>query len=651
MNINLMNTGVAWRSPTVRLLICLTVFLSLLVAGQLPASASRPADVSPQRLFGQGQFERSCIAYTRDIQRHPDQPAARVGLVRALLRLDRWPEALDAARTTANLLPNSADAQGLYALAALRAGDPDTAAPAATRAMVLDGNNYWALVADGRLALWNGQETHARRDFRRATVLRPSEPDGWRGLLLSENFDEEGYRTAVAYLRLAPQGHPHDLYVNFVRKFVKNWPALRHAYGTESFIAVAPVREAALQAWRRTGASLSVTVPLQRRKGHWLIPVLINGQTFHLVFDTGASGITLNPEAAQRLHLPTLAHSLAGGVQGNAASTDLYATAMAVGGLTLSSIPIDVVRQPLTSSDGLFGAAVLGKYSVTLDMDKGLMTLERGRAADRRLTPQEVAVPFHLYHDVILMRVQVEGGQVWALLDTGSDASCLSLRYARELAARPPRAEVREVVLHGSFGIGQTAEPIKAIVFEKPLHVSLGGKSPSLALRSENIEAGLSVLDTQISPKYDFEVPLLLGAPYLDRFRRFTIDFPRRELRFVPAALPPSKEQTTANAPGPANPSASKERAKANPILDPTQVPRSSIEPGYRWVWWSNQWVELPQGTKLGPVAPAIEGQPPPFLVPAGYVALRYKPHEAGTRWMLVPQASETMPAGKVTIG
>ena len=622
----------------------LLVFLPVL--GLSPASAGRLADASPQGLFSQGKFEQARLAYIQIIQRHPDQPAARLGLVRALLRLDRWPEALDAARTTAKLMPNSADAQGLYALAALRAGDSDTAAPAVARAVALDRNSYWALVADGRLALWNDREAQAQRDFRRATVLRPSEPDGMLGLLLSQGFDEEGYRTAVAYLRLVPQGHPHELYVNSVRKFVKNWPALRHDYGMEVFVAVAPVREAALQAWRRTGASLSVTVPLQRRKGHWIIPVLINGQPFHLVFDTGASGITLDPEAARRLHLPTLAHSLAGGIQGSTESTLLRAKTMAIGGLTLSSIPIAVVRQPMTFSDGLFGADILDKYSVTLDLEKGLMTIERGRAAERRRAPEEAAVPFHFYNHDILTRVQVEGGQVWALLDTGSDGSFLSLRYARDLAARPPKAEVQEAVLHGSFGIGQTAEPIKAVGFEKPIRVSLGGKSLSLGLRSEDIKVGLSVLDTQISPTYDFEVPLLLGAPCLNQFRRFTIDYPRRELRFVPAAPPAPREQTAAATPGPATPPV----PKANPVLEPTRVPRFKIEQGYRLVWWTDQWVQLPQGIKLNPIAPALEGQPPPFAVPAGYVALRYEPQKVGVRWMLVPKASETMPDGRVTI-
>ena len=619
--------------PPPRVAVGITAF-TLLLLGQSSVSAENKPEVSAQRLFSQGRFDQACLAYTQDMQKHPEQLSARLGLVRALLRLDRWTEALEMARTTTRLLPGSADAQGLYALAALRAGDPDTAAPAAARALALDGNDYWALVADGRLAVWNGQDAQARRDFRRAAALRPQEPDGLLGLMLSEEV-EEGCVTAAAYLRLPPRGYPHDLYVDSVRKFVENWPTLRRAYRTDSvFQATAPVPETALQAWRRTGASLSVTVPLQRSQGRWLVSVLIKGQTFHLVFDTGAGDkITLNPEAARRLHLPTLAQSLVGGIQGYAASTALYAKTMSVGGLTLASIPIDVVPQPVTASDGLFGAAVLDKYLVTLDLEKGLMTVERGRAASLRPPLEEVAVPFHLYNNNVLTRVQVEGASVWALLDTGSDGTAFSVRYAKDLAARSPQAEVQEIVLHGFFGIGRAGEPINAVAFEKPIRVSLGGKSLALGLGSEDIVAGISVLDSQISPHYDFEVPMLLGAPYLDRFRRFTLDYPRREIRFVPVIPPAGKGQTA-----------------ANPVLDPTRVISGRIEAGYRQVWWSDQWVELPQGMKLGPVAPALAGQSPPFAVPAGYVALRYRPQEAGVRWMLVPQGSETMPGGEVII-
>ena len=57
---------------------------------------------------------------------------------------------------------------------------------------------------------------------------------------------------------------------------------------------------------------------------------------------------------------------------------------------------------------------------------------------------------------------------------------------------------------------------------------------------------GESTLDREVSPEYDFEIGLLLGASSLTYARRVTFDYPRRLLTFEyqdPDLLPKPKKK------------------------------------------------------------------------------------------------------------
>lgn len=620
--------------------VCL-VCASALTGQVRPADAESASTALPSVLFGQKRFALARKAYEAAIQHYPARMDLRQGLVRTLLRLDQWQEALKDAREAVQRAPRNADVQGLYGLAAMRAGDPETAASAAATALALNPNSYWALIVSGRISLWNDRAALARRYFRQAAQLRPQEPDAWLGFLLSGNessSDEEEMKAAQTYLRLAPAGQPHVWMVPAIKLLLKNWPALRHTYGrVGSFGTVMPRPGAASLAPGNKGTDAVTSVPLQRRRQGLFIPVQINGQVLHLLFDTGGGrNLVLSKAAAKRVHLPVLAHLIVSGLQGTQSSDCLYAARMRIGVLTLRSIPMDAIDRPAGEGDGIFGGAILNKYRVTLDLLHDRMLLFGGPIQARSASAPETAsivVPFHNLGNNVILPVQADGEKGWALFDTGADESYLSMRFAKSLAAQPPKVKVLETTLNGSFGIGGSRH-LRAAGFEKPIRVSLGPSSePSFRLGPADTVVGIAALDDDINPAQGFESSLLLGLSFLNQFASVTIDYPGHVLRFVPTVTLASKEKTA-----------------DNPTLDPAQLPPYSIEQGYRWVWWSDQWVQLPQGTKLAPVAPAAQGQVPPFQVPLGYRPLQYKPQEPGERWMLVPQTSGAVSGDAVTV-
>ena len=186
-----------------------SLLLALLLLLPLPAAR---AD-TPDALFAAGKFEPARAGYTAAVLAAPRDPALRIGLVRTLLRLDRWADAVTEARAAAVQFPQNADLHGLFALTLIRAGWQPPCADEAKQSLALDANDYWGLVASGRLADWDGKEAEARTDFRKATTVQPALPDAWLGLIsiLDDVTDAQEDNAAVnAYLKLNPQGHPHD---------------------------------------------------------------------------------------------------------------------------------------------------------------------------------------------------------------------------------------------------------------------------------------------------------------------------------------------------------------------------------------------------------------------------------------------------------
>ena len=131
---------------------------------------------------------------------------------------------------------NSADAHGLLALCLIRAGWQPPYADEAKQSLALDPNNYWGLVASGRIADWDGHVEDARTLFRKASALHPEWPDAWGDLFLID--DDRGHvkeqiAVAQAYVKLNPQGHPHDENAEDAREIIAHASDFQAAFESD----------------------------------------------------------------------------------------------------------------------------------------------------------------------------------------------------------------------------------------------------------------------------------------------------------------------------------------------------------------------------------------------------------------------------------
>jgi tetratricopeptide (TPR) repeat protein len=481
-------------------------FAILLVASRVSAD-----DPAADRQFSAGNFAAARIAYAREVDRDPHQLATRIGLIRSLIRLDRWEEALTAAHSASDAFPNEADAHALLSLTLMRAGQPDAAATEADTARRLAPNGYWSLVATGRVQDW-----YYLVDATNEDEVKPS--------------DLEDIAT---YMGLKPTGHPHDLAMDVLPSRL---PMLRAFLQDPPFHADTPERETALKAADRgESAPVSFTVPFRRLGDYIVASVLLEGQRFRLLYDTGGgSDLTLNQATVDRLRLPSLGRSSVYGVNGKEAARLYKAETLQLGTERFHSIPIETVGGTLGDFDGILGGSAFDHDAVTIDFKQNTLTLARGKAAvapppmpgDRLVT-----VPFHYVGGDIVVPVHLDGRAAWAVVDTGAENyALLSFHLARQIAAARGRDKSREVAVGGKLGIGSTVTRQTLLTFSDPISLRLDNTSGTPLTVNVDPAVGAELLDSQVSPSTDFELDGLLGVPFLATARRVTFDYPHHLL-------------------------------------------------------------------------------------------------------------------------
>ena len=499
----------------------------LLLAGSV-CRADPPSLSSADASFAAGKFDKARKEYASLLKADPKSAPTYTGLVQSLLRQDQWRDALKSAQAAVVADPKSADAFGLLALSEIRAGEPEQADADAKTALALDKDNYWGLVAAGRLAHWNGHSKVGNPLFLRATVLRPERPDAWLGLWQTSdesNVTEADLAIADHYLALKPIGQPFDIATPYIQNLVTNETAYWRSFASDPPFHLDAADE-------KQTSSMSV-FPIQRQGDFVFVSVSINGKPFRLLFDTGAGGLLLSRNAAKRLNLPDLARTYVSGVQGKASASLKKADTLTLGSVTLHTIPMIVSSSVPDNTDGLFGSALLANYAVTLDFDNNTMVIARGPNAGHvaQAHTSLATAPLHMFHSHLFLSAHTQKRRLWAMLDSGAYTDVFGLELTQELSKNINRDFWEEGSYDDRSGIGDSAMVVQVCNTPQKLNITFDGSSPPATLTQDGI-IGRSFVDHQVSPTFNFEIGMMLGIPLLSHHSRVTIDYPNRLLTF-----------------------------------------------------------------------------------------------------------------------
>jgi len=473
----------------------------------IPASVLAP--LAPNLLFQKGEFERARSGY-RALHCYE-------GELHALLRLDRWQEALTVGEKVTAPTP---EGEGLLALAYLRSGQPQRAQQSAEWAAPRDSSAYWPLVALGAVALrWKASRDEAHGHFLRATQQRPELAEGWLGLLAVAATPEEAQQVVAALARLAPRGYPFDFWSQPLRLSVQNQPFVSRAFPEGGmFCPQTPLPPVQTLSFKRDP------------RGMLYFDALIEGQPMRLLYDTGGGHhCMLTSQALARLQPAFVASTVLTGIQGQSAGQLYRGERLQIGELELRRLLIESAPGNLGGFDGLVGWRVLGERVQRIDLRQNTLTLLEKPAF--REGPG-ISLPLHFVADqpVIGVRCRRWGrvGEValWAILDTGATQDFFSLRAGAQLSAR-----FRRDRLQTTMGIGQSHKQIERRTLSVGYEL-LTPESRFLASYSEATAA--SFLDKVHNPATGFEHGLLLGMNFLSHFSVIELDPLGRRVRLVP---------------------------------------------------------------------------------------------------------------------
>ncbi len=265
------------------------------------------------------------------------------------------------------------------------------------------------------------------------------------------------------------------------------------------------------------------------------VPVMINGQgPFQFIIDTGSERSVLSREVAQRLGLPE-----SGKVQlvsmGGVDSVRMVKVARLgiSSGRELHNITVPALPAQYLGADGLLGLDALKGQRVLIDFAAQTMRVEPGNTRSVReepITPGMIVVRGRSrLGQLVLVDADANGEDIWVVVDTGGQNSVGNTAFRRVMTPHPPPGGYRQVELLSVVGDRVSAE------------YALIGRMRIGGIVMQN--AAVAFVDAVPFRKFGLarKPALLLGMESLRNFRRVSIDFANREVRFLlPESMAPA---------------------------------------------------------------------------------------------------------------
>jgi predicted aspartyl protease len=280
------------------------------------------------------------------------------------------------------------------------------------------------------------------------------------------------------------------------------------------------------------------SMPLHLQGDQAYVSLTVNRSKLNLLLDTADFVTSLTPGAARRLSLPP--SSTPGvemtGIAGTYRAPMVEAADVQYVGQDVTNLPFAVLPAgefaPSDHSDGLFGANFLSAYNVAIDFAGKQMSFYgassncgwSGPGWTASATPVPATdVGFH----VLLIPIKVNGVEMNALIDTGSEDTSITARAAAALGVN--RASTRHDEVITEHGLGDTSSrmhqfgtiTIGSTTFKSPVLAIDNG--PSI-LQSARVSAAMRAL-----PASHAGLDVILGANFLFK-KKIYLDYQQHEV-------------------------------------------------------------------------------------------------------------------------
>ncbi len=250
------------------------------------------------------------------------------------------------------------------------------------------------------------------------------------------------------------------------------------------------------------------------------VDVHVNGRgPYRFIVDSGADTSVVGLRIARDLQLPLATPAILNGMTSRNIVDRVKVDRLSVGSNTIGSVDLPALREVDVGGDGIIGIDALVQQRLMMDFEKHLIKVEDARVPERHEPGDIVVTARRLRGQLILTHVKAAGYDLDAVIDTGSEITIGNLAL-RDKLIRGNRDKFLTVDV-----IGVTGETVKLLV-ARIGELQLG----PVTLR----DVPMAFQDVPPFKMFGLanQPALLLGTDLLDTFRRISLDFRARKVRF-----------------------------------------------------------------------------------------------------------------------
>ncbi|HET7606732.1 MAG TPA: retroviral-like aspartic protease family protein [Sphingomicrobium sp.] len=250
------------------------------------------------------------------------------------------------------------------------------------------------------------------------------------------------------------------------------------------------------------------------------VEVHVNGRgPYRFIVDSGADTSVVGLRIARDLQLPLGTPVILNGMTARNIVDRVKVDSLTVGSNTIDDLELPALREVDVGGDGMIGIDALARQRLMLDFEKRLIKVEDARIREPH-EPGEIVITARREHgQLILTHVRAAGYELDAIIDTGTEITIGNLAL-RDKLMRHNRDKFITVPVTGVTG--ETVKLQLARIGELRLGpVTLHDVPMAFADVPPFKMFGLSD-----------QPALLLGTDILETFRRVSLDFRARKVRF-----------------------------------------------------------------------------------------------------------------------
>ena len=250
------------------------------------------------------------------------------------------------------------------------------------------------------------------------------------------------------------------------------------------------------------------------------VQVRVNGRgPFNFIVDSGADTSVVGLRIARGLQLPLGTPAILNGMTSRNIVDRVKVDQLTLGTTTVSNLQLPALREADLGGDGMIGIDALTQQRLMMDFEKRLIKVEDARLPVKTY-PGEIVVIGRLRRgQLILTHVQAAGLPLDAVIDTGTQVTIGNLAL-RDKLIRGNRGKFVTIPVTGVTGVTVKMEMAKIA------ELRLG----PVVMR----DVPMAFADVPPFKLFGLshQPALLLGTDLLESFRRVSLDFRARKVRF-----------------------------------------------------------------------------------------------------------------------